>query len=495
MAGAPDDVVAVAGAPDDVGGLYTPDDRLTGARRFRAPCDVERPRIGAGQRNATRHPAVAPDDVSAPGDVLVLDDIARLWQPAFRLGEETGHPDRAECVQQAGALGEQRLALAYFRGVLQDRLHGVGCEPRVRFQHQCHGARHHRRRHTGSGQAQVRLVRCFTRAVEEVVGVLRIERALRVRQRLGADSGRDEVGFGREVDPGRSPRAEGRQRVVAPCGCPLVARRAHREHPRRIAGARDAAVLCLAGVVHAEVACSRDDYDARLDGAPGGKREWIGVVGLEDARGHRQIDDADVVAVLDCDRVVDCRDHVADVPESLCVEHFQTHQARTRRHAAPRAVGVVAVAGDDARHVRAVTVLVNRLIRHPDPRVRCHREVAEVNDARVRSRRVRAGQVQVVVPGRDSRIDHGDADPAAGQVVGVAGDRRRNRGARSLQRREHRVVGANPGHLGISRETGERRVVDVGDERSYLREFASRNAAAARDDARVRAAAKLHDDT
>ena len=64
--------------------------------------------------------------------------------------------------------------------------------------------------------------------------------------------------------------------------------------------------------------------------------------------------------VLVRDRVVDRGDDVADVALARRVEHFLDEQRRARRDAAAAPVGVVAVARDDARDVRAVAVVVVR---------------------------------------------------------------------------------------------------------------------------------------
>ena len=98
-------------------------------------------------------------------------------------------------------------------------------------------------------------------------------------------------------------------------------------------------------------------------------------------------------------RVVERRDDIADVPAAGLVEHLQHDEMRARCDAGSCAVRVDAIAADDAGHVRPVAVVVMRCRDAVD-------EVDELNDALPHS-----SVGEVVVPGRDSRIDHGDADP------------------------------------------------------------------------------------
>ena len=96
-----------------------------------------------------------------------------------------------------------------------------------------------------------------------------------------------------------------------------------------------------------------------------GERQRIGPVGLVHARGDRQVDDADVVGRLDRDRVVDRGDDVADVAATEAVHDLQSNQLRSRRNPLVLAVRVVTGAGDDARDVRAMAVVVVGAVRRP----------------------------------------------------------------------------------------------------------------------------------
>ena len=104
---------------------------------------------------------------------------------------------------------------------------------------------------------------------------------------------------------------------------------------------------------------------------------------------EREVDDADVERVLVGDRVVDRRDDGADRAVALRVERLQRDDVRARRDRVAGAVGVEAVAGDDAGDVRAVAPVVVRLRVAVD-------EIHEVRDALTLA--VRDGQV--VVPAR-----------------------------------------------------------------------------------------------
>ena len=99
------------------------------------------------------------------------------------------------------------------------------------------------------------------------------------------------------------------------------------------------------------------------------------------------------------DGVVDRGDHVADVPAAPFVEHSQHDEMGSRRDAGSRAVGVAAVARDDASHVCPVTVAV----------VWRRDAVDEVDELPYALSDAVDGEV--VMPARDPRIDHRNADP------------------------------------------------------------------------------------
>src|SRR6185295_17739627 len=102
---------------------------------------------------------------------------------------------------------------------------------------------------------------------QEVVGVLRIQRAVGIRQRLDADAECQDVRLGGEVDPRRTARAEAREHIVAALRRALVALRSDGQYPRRVAGTGDAAPLKLAFLVGANVAGCGDDDDAGINRA------------------------------------------------------------------------------------------------------------------------------------------------------------------------------------------------------------------------------------
>ena len=131
-----------------------------------------------------------------------------------------------------------------------------------------------------------------------------------------------------------------------------------------------------------------------------GNREGIGLVRFVHRRRDGQVDDANVQRVAILDGVFDGRNHVADAAGAGAVERLQGNQPGRGSNARALPVGVVAVAGDDAGDVRAVTVIVvgHRLAAH---------EIDESIDA------LRAARVGEIVVVGDPRIDHRDANPGA----------------------------------------------------------------------------------
>ena len=241
----------------------------------------------------------------------------------------------------------------------------------------------------------------------------REELAPRTGERHDAGARRDEVRLGDEVDGRRTARAIRRDLVVPAGQRPLGAVGADGQHPRRVARRRDGAVLRLlleADRSLAEVARRGDDHDAGIDRTLGGECQRIGLVRLGDARAHREVDDADVVRHAVGDRPLEGGDDVADDAGAVLIEHLQADDVRRRRHAGMRAVGIVAVAGDDPRDVRPVPVVVVGG-RQPLDEVDEARDALTVDDAD-RARRALVGEV--VVPAGDAGVDDRHADAGAG---------------------------------------------------------------------------------
>ena len=101
------------------------------------------------------------------------------------------------------------------RGGLQDGLHRVRRERvvvrerrPVRLQHQRGGSRHHRGRHAGPAQAQIRIA-------DSLRSVVQVNRAVFGGRRHHGVTGRDDVRFGEAVIPGGPPRAVRRDAIVA----------------------------------------------------------------------------------------------------------------------------------------------------------------------------------------------------------------------------------------------------------------------------------------
>ena len=151
----------------------------------------------------------------------------------------------------------------------------------------------------------------------------------------------------------------------------LVVDRADGERERVVAGG-------VGGRVRggAAVAGGGDDEDAVEVGRLDRGVERVGPVGLGDRRRQREVDDADVELVLVVDGELQAVDRVEDRPAALVVGRLDRDQVRARGDADVLAPGRVAdvaaaaVAGDDARDVRAVAVGVRGRL---GVRVRHHR--------------------------------------------------------------------------------------------------------------------------
>src|SRR5262249_45679450 len=144
--------------------------------------------------------------------------------------------------------------------------------------------------------------------------------------------------------------------------------------------------------------------------------------------GDRKVDDADLERVAVRDHPFERRNHIADVTLAGGVEHFERDQASAGRDAGARAGRVVPIAGDDAGHVRAVSVIVVRRLPAAD-------EIDERVDALSAAR---AGEI--VVPGGDARIDHRDADARTVVPELPTNGRCADRSARALHPRADRAI-------------------------------------------------------
>ena len=160
----------------------------------------------------------------------------------------------------------------------------------------------------------------------------------------------------------------------------------------------------------AAVAGGGDDEDAVEVGGLDRGVERVGPVGLGDRRRQREVDDADVELVLVVDGELQAVDRVEDRPAALVVGRLDRDQVRARGDAdvlAPGRVAEVApgaVAGDDARDVRAVAVGVRGASSRPGSSPPRRRR------ATPRPRRRSPASVAV-----DPGVDHRDADALAGR--------------------------------------------------------------------------------
>ena len=178
--------------------------------RVPSPVSGLRPQeIGPAARVASPH-VTSGDHALAPG-VSTPPVTRRFPQISWRLHrrrdgmrrrrwrrEKPGELDRAPRVEEPGALGQRVVAVA-IRGVLKNRLDRIGGQRRVGLQHQRDGPGDDRRRLAGPAQTQVREVRRGDGARQQGRRPRRVEAAGRIAQRLEADAGRDDVGFGRVI--------------------------------------------------------------------------------------------------------------------------------------------------------------------------------------------------------------------------------------------------------------------------------------------------------
>ncbi len=170
----------------------------------------------------------------------------------------------------------------------------------------------------------------------------------------------------------------------------------------------------------ADVPGGGDNDDACPHGALRGQRQRIGVVRLVHASRDRQIDHADVQGLPLRHRIVERRYHVADVSPARAVEGLEHDEMCSGSDTRARPAGVKPVARDDARDVRTVAVVVIGRRGPAD-------EIDEPIDAH------RAGIIRkVVMPGRHSRIDDGDAHAGAVVAELLPHDRGADGRARSL---------------------------------------------------------------
>ena len=388
----------------------------------------------------------------APDDTLAPETLHRHALAGLRGRVEAREADGTERVEKAGALNERVVALIDLRGVLKDRLDRIRRQARVRLQHQRDRAGDDRSRHAGSTEAQVRLVCRRYRARDQIGRIGRIHRAPGVGQRHRADARRDEVRLGRPIEIGRTARTERGHRIVATTRRAVRARGADRQDPRSVARRHDAAVLRFALGVLAKVARCRHDHDAGVNQALGRNRQRIGPVRFNDCCADREVHDADLVARPVGEHPVERLDDVADPALTVRVEDLQHGEAGIGRDPGVLPVRVEAVSGNDARHVRAVAVIV----------IRQRLAADEVDEGRhplvaVRIERCRAAG-EVVVPARDARVDDRHTDAGAGKAETAIDFPRPDRQRRAVVRAGRRPVVVHVEHVRMRRQLLQRAV-------------------------------------
>ena len=150
------------------------------------------------------------------------------------------------------------------------------------------------------------------------------------------------------------------------------------------------------------------------------------------------------------DRPVERRDDVADLALARGVQGLQRDDVRLRRNRTAIAVGVVAVAGDDAGDVRAVT-----------PVVVLRGAIVDEVDKRGDALAAAVGHREVIVPGRDARVDHRDADAGAGVAILRVHVLRADRGGGARDARRGFAIDVDALDLRIIREALEQHIRDA----------------------------------
>ena len=177
-------------------------------------------------------------------------------------------------------------------------LTAFGVSDGIRLQHQRDRAADDGRGHARAAQAEIRQVR--GRHACRSAGTARAD-VYSVLPGRSSDSmptpGATRSGFAPRSIGRRAARAERRDRVVGAVDRAHVARCADSQHPRRVAGRRDAAVLRAARRRSCPLLpAAATTTMPGVDGALRGERQRIGVVRLVHAGRDRQIDDPDVEA-------------------------------------------------------------------------------------------------------------------------------------------------------------------------------------------------------
>src|SRR5205807_1452191 len=178
---------------------------------------------------------------------------------------------------------------------------------------------------------------------------------------------------------------------------------ANGDHKWIVAGCCDRAEAVAS--VHAKtskVSGSDDHNDAVLPGCFDCLAERILGVARWNSPAKREVDDADVVSVLQSDRLLDRRNDSAIRARTVSIQGAQIDQAGFRRYSGIMAAGKVTIAGDDPRNVGAMTVEV--VLRAIGIRRRRAREILVIKNTRA----CVCGIPQVRVGVVDAAVTHSD---------------------------------------------------------------------------------------
>ena len=305
---------------------------------------------------------------AAWGDVAGGDGVGQI------VTHQTGQMHRAVDVEQASALLHQAGTGDRLGAVLQHGLDQRRRQARVGVQHQCDGARHHRRRHRGARQVLQCLVGRLRRAAQpidqrRVVGGQRVQRgAQRGGRTQHLVARRHQVGLEQVVGaahtqrvdkaaPGGPARAEAVDDIVCAGHAGFEIGRAHGDHRGVVARRRNGAKGLDAVSVFAKVAASHDHRDARSSGRPNGAAQRVGDEGLGGIGRQADVEHADVVFLGVVQHPVDAGQGVGQLALAAAVEHLDVIDQRAGGNAAAlHPAAVAGTAGGDAGNVGAVPV-------------------------------------------------------------------------------------------------------------------------------------------
>ena len=271
-------------------------------------------------------------------------------------------------------------------------------------------------------------------------------------------TGRDQIRFCHKVDQRRPFRAVSGHQVVGAGGGALGIHGSDGEHERIIAGRGDGPVAVgVRQIVAPAVARGNDHGDAGKPCFLHFLAERIVSITLENRAAKRKVDDFDVVNRAQLNGAFDRLNHFRVVRLAVAVQNFEADQMSAGSHAVDvvkvgRTVRIGAVPGDNARHVRAVTIIIVDAFARDKAF-----GVGDVREQVGQAEGIRAIAGEVLID-MDSAIDQGDANARPQiRIGGAAGGRCRLDGFGHVVVNGHR--GAHAEEWIVDRNVGDRRIL------------------------------------